>query len=158
MKRITAALLALLVVLACVPGAEAVSTSASSAILVDGETGRVLYAQNAGERRLIASITKLMTALVAVETCPDLSEVVTVRPEWTGAEGSSMYLRAGEQVTLEALLYGLLLASGNDAALAVAGLRAEGDTMITDCCHIFRGYEDICGDLRNLGGRIRRES
>ena len=44
------------------------------------------------------------------------------------------------------------------AALAVAGLRAEGDTMITDCCHIFRGYEDICGDLRNLGGRIRRES
>ena len=44
------------------------------------------------------------------------------------------------------------------AALAVAGLRAEGDTMITDCCHIFRGCEDICGDLRNLGGRIRRES
>ena len=121
MKRITAALLVLLAVLACAPEAEAVSTSASSAILVDGETGRVLYAQNAGERRLIASITKLMTALVAVETCPDLSEVVTIRPEWTGAEGSSMYLRAGEQVTLEALLYGLLLASGNDAALAVAG-------------------------------------
>ena len=121
MKRMLAALLALLLAAGGLPGAAAVSTSASSAILVDGETGRVLYAQNPEERRLIASITKLMTALLAVEHCPDLSETVTIRPEWCGAEGSSMYLRPGEKVTLEALLYGLMLASGNDAALAVAG-------------------------------------
>lgn len=121
MKRMLAALLALLLIVGGLPGAAAVSTSASSAILVDGETGRVLYAQNPEERRLIASITKLMTALLAVEHCPDLSETVTIRPEWCGAEGSSMYLRPGEKVTLEALLYGLMLASGNDAALAVAG-------------------------------------
>ncbi len=119
MKRIAAALLALGIL--CTVPVQAVGTSACCAILVDGETGRVLYAQNAQEQRLIASTTKLMTALVAVETHPDLSEVVTIRPEWTGAEGSSMYLRSGEQVSLEGLLYGLLLASGNDAALAVAG-------------------------------------
>lgn len=121
MKRMLTGLL--IAALLSTPAAQAAGpgASASSAILVDGETGRVLYAQNAGERRLIASITKLMTALVAVETHPDLSEVVTIRPEWTGAEGSSMYLRPGEQVTLEGLLYGLLLASGNDAALAIAG-------------------------------------
>lgn len=95
--------------------------SAASAILVDAQSGRVLYEKNAHERRLIASITKLMTALVVVESTPDLAELVTIEREWTLAEGSSMYLKPGEQVTLETLLYGLLLLSGNDAALAVAG-------------------------------------
>ena len=126
MKRVSALLLVL--VLLC-PAADAAgpSTSAASAILIDGGSGRVLYAQNADEERPIASITKLMTALVAVERHPELSDVVTIRPEWTGIEGSSMYLKAGEQLTLEALLYGLLLHSGNDAALAVAGF-CGGDT------------------------------
>ena len=126
MKRISALLLAL--ALLC-PAARAAgpSTSAASAILIDGGSGRVLYAQNADEERPIASITKLMTALVAVERHPELSDVVTIRPEWTGIEGSSMYLRAGEQLTLEALLYGLLLVSGNDAATAIAGYCA-GDS------------------------------
>ena len=95
--------------------------SAACAILVDGESGRVLFEQNAHEERSIASITKLMTALVAAECIDDLKEEVTVRPEWTGIEGSSIYLRAGETVTYETLLYGLLLSSGNDAAAAVAG-------------------------------------
>lgn len=103
------------------PGAKAVSTSASSAILIDGESGRVLYEQNACEPRYIASITKLMTALVAMESGHSLDELVSIKGEYTGAEGSSMYLRQGEELTLEALMYGLLLASGNDAALAVAG-------------------------------------
>lgn len=95
--------------------------SAASAILVDGESGRVLFEQNAREERPIASITKLMTALVAAESAASLEEEVTIRPEWTGIEGSSIYLRAGETVSLETLLYGLLLNSGNDAAVAVAG-------------------------------------
>lgn len=99
----------------------ALSTSATSAIVIDGETGRVLYAQNVNEERAIASITKLMTVLVAVESGHTLDEVVEIKREYVGAEGSSMYLREGEQLTLEALLYGLMLASGNDAALAVAG-------------------------------------
>ena len=97
----------------------AIGTSASSAILMDVDSGRVLYEQNADARMRIASTTKIMTALVAVEQ-GDLSRIVTVRREETLAEGSSMYLRAGEKLTLEALLYGLLLCSGNDAALAVA--------------------------------------
>jgi len=103
------------------PTAAAVGTSASSSILMEADSGRVIYEQNAHEPRLIASITKLMTALVALESGHGLNEDVTIRPEWAGAEGSSIYLRAEETVTLEQLLYGMLLRSGNDAALAVAG-------------------------------------
>lgn len=101
--------------------AQTPAPSAASAILVDGDTGRVLFEKDPHEKRLIASITKLMTALVAVESFSDLSQSVTIKREWTGAEGSSMYLTAGEELTMESLLYGLLLASGNDAAVAVAG-------------------------------------
>ena len=121
MKRLCSLCLCPVLLLLLVMPARAVSTSASSAILIDGESGRVLYEQNAHEERYIASITKLMTALVAMESGHDLDEVVTIKKEYTGAEGSSMYLREGEKLTLEALMYGLLLASGNDAALAVAG-------------------------------------
>lgn len=102
-------------------GAEAApSVSAASAILMDAGSGRVLYEKEAHTQRLIASTTKLMTALVAVESTPDLEKVITVMPEYQ-AEGSSMYLAVGEELTLKELLYGLLLASGNDAALAIAG-------------------------------------
>ena len=121
-------LLALGVLCALLPGlvlhtqaAEAPAVSAASAVLMDGETGRVLYASNENEPRAIASITKLMTALVAAEWAQgDLSRTVTIRQEWTGIEGTSLYLRAGEKLTLETLLYGLLLHSGNDAAVALA--------------------------------------
>lgn len=113
-------MLALTVSGAALPAAGAVSTSAASAILIDADSGRVLYEKQADEIRLIASITKLMTALVAVEQESDLSAVVTVKEEWLRTEGSSIYLKAGEQITLEALLYGLLLESGNDAAMVIA--------------------------------------
>lgn len=121
MKRLCALFLCALLLLWTGIPAGAVSIGASSAILIDGQSGRVLYEQNAHERRYIASITKLMTALVAMESGHRLDEMVTIKREYTGAEGSSMYLREGEQLSLEALMYGLLLASGNDAALAVAG-------------------------------------
>ena len=94
--------------------------SAASAILVDAESGRVLYEKDAHTQRLIASTTKLLTALVAAESVTDLQKTITVQREDTLTEGSSMYLKVGEEVTLEALLYGLLLQSGNDAALALA--------------------------------------
>ncbi len=97
----------------------ALDISAQSAILTDLDSGRVLYEKNSGERRAIASITKIMTALVALEHC-DLEELVTVSYESTLTEGSSMYLKPGEILSMEELLYGLMLASGNDAALAVA--------------------------------------
>lgn len=97
----------------------AISTSASSAILLDVDSGRVLYAQNADAKMLIASTTKIMTALVAIEEKP-LSDLVTVSHAAAYTEGSSMYLKEGETLTLETLLYGLLLCSGNDAAVAIA--------------------------------------
>ena len=95
------------------------STSASSAILMDVDSGRVLYEQNADAKMLIASTTKIMTALVALEQ-GELDEIVTVSREAAWTEGSSMYLKEGEELTLETLLYGLLLCSGNDAAVAIA--------------------------------------
>lgn len=96
----------------------AISTSAGNAILIEQKSGRVLYEQAADEERLIASITKIMTAVVALEY-GDLSASYKVTSQ-DMAEGSSMYLKPGDVLTLEELLYGLMLASGNDAALAVA--------------------------------------
>ena len=107
--------------------AEVPAVSAASALLMDGESGRILFSHNANEPRAIASITKLMTALVAVECLEDLSQTVTIRPNWTGIEGTSLYLKPGEELTCETLLYGLLLQSGNDAAVALAEICA-GDT------------------------------
>lgn len=97
----------------------AVGTSATSAVLMDVDSGRVLYASNASARMKIASTTKIMTALVAIEQ-GDLSDVITVKKSETGVEGTSMYLKPGEHLTLETLLYGLMLCSGNDAAVAIA--------------------------------------
>jgi len=94
--------------------------TAEKCILIHADTGTVLYEKNADERSLIASTTKIMTALVALENC-DVYESVIIRPEWTGIEGSSMYLKAGESYTVGELLYGLMLVSGNDAATALAG-------------------------------------
>lgn len=97
------------------------SVSARGAVLMDGDSGRILWSRNGNEALPIASTTKLMTALVAYEYDPTLRSVVEIDPAWTGIEGSSLYLRAGEKLTLEELLYGVLLVSGNDAAEAVAG-------------------------------------
>ena len=93
--------------------------SARKAILVDGQTGRVLYEKNADERSLIASTTKIMTALLVCEQCNVLDRM-EIPKEAVGIEGSSMYLKAGEVLTLQELLYGLMLSSGNDAAVALA--------------------------------------
>ncbi len=120
MKRMMAIALCAVLCLWQMPTAQAVGTSASSAVLVEAESGRVLYEQNSHEPRLIASITKLMTALVALESGCGLQETFVVPQEAVGVEGSSIYLRPGEETTLEALLYGLMLKSGNDAALAIA--------------------------------------
>ena len=110
------AVLAVWAVVPCYAGG--VSVSAVSAILLDGDSGEVLYEKNTDRRMLIASTTKILTALVALEQ-GELQKEVTVTQQHM-VEGSSMYLKPGETVTVEALLYGLLLSSGNDAALALA--------------------------------------
>lgn len=93
--------------------------SAESAILIEAKTGTALYEKEADERLPMASTTKIMTALVALELAPP-ETVVTVPREAVGTEGSSVYLFEEEQLTLEQLLYALLLASANDAAVAIA--------------------------------------
>lgn len=87
--------------------------------VLDGDTGRVLFESNSDARLPIASLTKIWTALVAIENS-DLQDEVVISPRAATAEGSSIYLQAGEKVTVETLLYGLMLRSGNDAATALA--------------------------------------
>ena len=99
-KRAAALGLAALLCWAAVPSrAGAVSTSASAAILMDAESGRVLYEQNADKKMLIASTTKIMTALVAIRE-GNLSDTVKVSRKAAYTEGSSMYLKEGETLTL----------------------------------------------------------
>lgn len=119
MRRITALILTAFLFSAPALAAEP-PVSAGGAALIDAETGTVLFSHNADERRLIASTTKIVTALVVLESCADLDEQLQVPAEAVGVEGSSMYLQAGQSVTVRDLLYGLLLKSGNDAAVALA--------------------------------------
>lgn len=93
--------------------------SAKKAIVLDAQTGRVLYAHAENDRALIASTTKIMTALIICEQCNVLDRM-KIPKEAVGIEGSSMYLQEGEVLTLQELLYGLMLRSGNDAAVALA--------------------------------------
>lgn len=93
--------------------------AARSAVLMEMDTGRVLYAQNADEALPMASTTKIMTALLAIER-GDPEDKVTAGKNAFGVPGTSIYLAEGETLTLEEMLYGLMLASGNDAAVAIA--------------------------------------
>ena len=93
--------------------------SAKSAALLDGTTGECLCEKNGDQRALIASSTKIMTGLLVCEA-GDLDRTVTVPETAAGTEGSSMYLKSGETLTRRELLYGMMLHSGNDAALTLA--------------------------------------
>ena len=93
--------------------------SASAAILMEAESGTVVFEKNADEMRSMASTTKIMTGLLALET-EDPQTLVTVSPKAVGVEGSSVYLYQNEQLTVEDLVYAVMLESANDAAAAVA--------------------------------------
>ncbi|MBR1658934.1 MAG: D-alanyl-D-alanine carboxypeptidase, partial [Oscillospiraceae bacterium] len=93
--------------------------SAASAIVLEPRTGTVLYEKHPDERMLVASTTKIMTALVVLEHCA-LEERIVPTAAHAAVEGSSMLLKPGESYTVEEVLYGLLLASGNDAGAALA--------------------------------------
>ena len=96
----------------------AISVPSSSAILMDQDSGRVLYSKNINDVRLIASTTKIMTAVIAIES-GKLDDIVTITEEMTKSHGSGIYIKEGEKISLRNLVYGLLLRSGNDAALAI---------------------------------------
>ena len=97
----------------------AIEVSARSAILMDGESGRILYSKDIDSKRLIASTTKIMTGLLAVES-GKLDDVVTIKDNILEAYGSNIYLTIGEKIKLKDLVYGLMLRSGNDAAIAIS--------------------------------------
>ena len=97
----------------------ATDTSAKAAIVINGITGEVIYEHNANERLPMASTTKIMTALILAEQ-EDLSKEISCTKEMVTVEGSSMGLLVGDRVTYHDLLYGMLLASGNDAANTTA--------------------------------------
>lgn len=99
---------------------------AQGALLMDAETSQVLFERNARVRFSPASTTKILTAVVAIER-GRLDDRVTISPAAWDVEGTSAYLEVGEQLTLEQLLYGLMLPSGNDAAVAIAE-HVAGDT------------------------------
>ena len=90
------------------------------------ENGECLFEKNSEEKHLIASTTKIMTAIICIEEAR-LDEKVKIKPEHCNIEGSSMYLKAGEKYSVKELLLGLLLASGNDAALALSDHVAGGE-------------------------------
>ncbi|MBE6538726.1 MAG: D-alanyl-D-alanine carboxypeptidase [Ruminococcaceae bacterium] len=96
-----------------------ISVSAHSAVLLNAESGEVYFEKNANEKLPMASTTKIMTALVALENS-DARDTVAIDRRAVGVEGSSIYLTEGELLTMENLLYALLLASANDAAAAIA--------------------------------------
>lgn len=111
---------ALLLMLGTVITANATpSLSAKSAILIEAQSGKVLYQQNAFVRLPMASTTKIMTAIVAIES-GNIGRTVSVSPDAVGIEGSSVYLYPNEELTLEQLIYALMLESANDAATAIA--------------------------------------
>ena len=113
---------ALCLVMCCLLGANTIAppqTSASGACVVEIDSGRVLCTKNAEQQMPMASTTKIMTAIVAIEK-GNLDQVITAESPAVGVEGSSIYLKEGEQFTLKDLLYGLMLRSGNDSAVAIA--------------------------------------
>mgnify|MGYP004603099167 FL=1 len=115
--------------------------SAKSAAVMDCVSGRLLLDQSSGRQSLIASTTKIMTALLICERCNVLDQMQIPR-QAVGIEGSSMYLKEGERLSIQELLYGLMLSSGNDAAVALA----------LYCCGSIQEFANLMNDkARSLG-------
>lgn len=120
MQRLICIFAAVVMLSAALPvSAAEIGVNARSAILIDADDGSVLFEKDSTKRLPMASTTKIMTALVALEKCP-LDREVVIPAAACGIEGSSVYLKAGERLTMEELLYALLLSSANDAATAIA--------------------------------------
>ncbi len=132
-KKVTTGMIILFLLLTVFPHQTlALGVSARTAILIEQESGRILYEKDAHKKMRIASITKIMTAILAIES-GKLNETVTVSERAIQAEGSSLYLQKGEKIKLEDLVYGLMLRSGNDSGVAIAehvGGSLEGFVMM----------------------------
>ena len=123
MKKILFIILVIIPIKVC-----AIDTSASSAIMMDTDTKRILYSKNINEQRSVASISKIMTAVLAIES-GKLDEIVTIGDEIDNSYGSGIYIEKGEEISLRDLVYGLMLRSGNDASYAIANY-VSGDNFV----------------------------
>ena len=97
----------------------AIDISAKHAMLLESQSGDIIYEKNAYSRAPMASTTKIMTAIVVLENS-DINKTVIIDERSVGIEGSSIYLKVGERLTVKELLYALMLESANDAATALA--------------------------------------
>lgn len=104
----------------CFASSNDVLASARAMVVLEGNTNTVLYSHNKDQKLAMASLTKIITAIVAIENSDNLNEMVKVADESIGIEGTSIYLTKGEEMPLRELLLGLMLASGNDSAMAIA--------------------------------------
>jgi D-alanyl-D-alanine carboxypeptidase (penicillin-binding protein 5/6) len=111
------------------PATDVPAITAQGAIVVDRDTQQIMYAKNIDQRRPPASIMKLMTAMVALDSAPP-TQMLTVTPAAAAMEPNRMGLDAGEQLTVEEVMYGMLLDSGNDAAEALADALGGHDAFI----------------------------
>ena len=116
MKKLLLFLLCLYLI---IPNVKASTSSAYEYVLMDMDSGRVLASKNKDSPRLIASITKIMTAIVTIENA-NVSDIVKVDESISKSYGSGIYISVGEEIKLLDLLYGLMLRSGNDAAMMIA--------------------------------------
>ena len=112
-----------------------IAISAKSSIAMDLDSKRILYENNSHEKHLIASITKIMTCIVAIEN-GNLDDIVTIDKDVLKSFGSAIYIMPGEQITLRDLLYGLMLRSGNDAAIEIANKVAGSMKNFTNLMNI----------------------
>ena len=116
--------------------AENLYTSAVGGCVIEAESGRVLFEKNKDKKVPMASTTKIMTAITAIENCENLDEKFEISPKAVGVEGTSLYLRKGDVYSTRDLLFALMLISGNDASVAiaerVAGSTSEFVTLMND--------------------------
>ena len=105
---------------------DAYSTSAKAMCLIEASSCRVLFSKNENQKLPMASTTKIMTAITAIENCKNLDEKFEVSKRAIGIEGTSLYLREGDVYSIRELLYALMLISGNDASVAI-GERISGE-------------------------------
>lgn len=117
------------------------SCSAKAMCVLDKETNRILYSKNENQCLPMASTTKVVTAITVLENCNNLDEVITVDDRAISVEGTSIYLRKDEEISIRDLLYGLMLRSGNDSATALA-------------CHIGGGVDEFASLMNNLAQKV----
>lgn len=134
MKKITTAMLNLFILIFCCTAAYASpQISARSAILIDADSGRIMFSKSADERLAMASTTKIITAVTALESDGfDIDRTIEISEHAAGVEGSSIYLQKGEKISMRSLLYGLMLSSGNDAAVAIAEAVSGDETSFAE--------------------------